>query len=88
MIGIALIGGSFALHDYYLDRRYTDTEPLPSIYAWANDARDERIAVVGMFVNYPFNGKDLSNYVQYVGSSRTAGRVRSGHELCQPGAAR
>jgi hypothetical protein len=34
---------------------------------WAQDAHDERIAIVGEVLQYPYYGKDLSNHVQYVG---------------------
>jgi hypothetical protein len=67
IVVVVLLAGSFALHDRYLDGRYTSTEPLPSIFAWANDVHDERIGFIGMFSQYPLAGRDLSNYVQYVG---------------------
>jgi hypothetical protein len=63
----AALGGWFVA-DSYAKKRYTNTQPLPSIYAWAQRVRHARIAVVGVDLQYPLYGPDGSNYVQYVGA--------------------
>jgi hypothetical protein len=70
---LVLVALSLPLHDFYLDRRYADAQPLPSIYRWASAAQDERIGIVGFFVQYPLTGADFSNYVQYVGERAPRG---------------
>jgi hypothetical protein len=68
-IALLLVVTAFGLQHVYLDHRYVATEPLPGTYDWARDVRDERIGVAGGFttLQYPLYGKDLSNYVQYIG---------------------
>ena len=65
-----LVAGGFALQQFYLRGRYTNAVPIPHIYKWARQVHDERIAVVGayVFLQYPLYGRDVSNYVQYVGA--------------------
>jgi hypothetical protein len=55
------------LQDTYQRRRYTSTYPLTTIYRWAKHQHDQRIALVGMSLQYPLYGDDASNYVQYMG---------------------
>jgi hypothetical protein len=68
----AVVGG-FVLERYHLDHRYGPTSsypeswPINDIYAWAREARDQRIGIVGNTFQYPLYGTDLSNHVQYVG---------------------
>ncbi|MGH9025100.1 MAG: hypothetical protein ACRDWD_03135 [Acidimicrobiia bacterium] len=65
----AVLAGGVAFQETYLRNRYADTElPLAAIYAWARDVSDERIAVVGNWLQYPLYGNDLSNHVQFVGA--------------------
>jgi hypothetical protein len=62
----------------YAETRYTDPQPFFSetagpvkAFAWARDTRDKRIGLIGagqvFFTQYGWYGRDLSNYVQYVG---------------------
>jgi hypothetical protein len=74
---ITLIAG-YAMGDRYLTDRYrpaavTDAVLPREIYGWARDARDTRIALSNMFLQYPLAGMDLSNRVQYLGLSRPDG---------------
>jgi hypothetical protein len=66
---LVVVVGGFGLQRAYLRNRYVDTEPLPGTYHLARDLHDERIGVVGGLttLQYPLYGKDLSNYVQYIG---------------------
>jgi hypothetical protein len=74
----ALLVAGFALEQSYLTHRYREASAMPRIFRWAQDAQNERIAIVGFFVQYPLYGKDLSNYVQYVahrGRDRRSSRI-------------
>jgi hypothetical protein len=55
----------------YLDGRYGPSTVFPpdlnALYLWARDLEDTRIAVAGVYGQYPLYGLDLSNHVQYVG---------------------
>jgi hypothetical protein len=68
-MALLLVVAGFGLQNVYVGHRYVDTDPLPGTYDWARDVRDERIGVAGGFttLQYPLYGKDLSNYVQYIG---------------------
>jgi hypothetical protein len=68
-IALLLVVAGFALQRVYLRHRYVATRPLAGTYDWARDVHDERIGVVGGLttLQYPLYGKDLSNYVQYIG---------------------
>jgi hypothetical protein len=81
-IALVLVGGWYGLVRFYLDGRYRDTEPLPIAYRWARSIHDERIGVVGDWLQYPFAGKDLSNYVQYIGVRGDHGSFRPA-ETCR-----
>jgi hypothetical protein len=88
---LVVVAAGFALHQFYLDHRYLHGKPasaselrtadvryaLPVVYTWARDQHHERIAIVGNFLQYPLYGKDLSNYVQYVGVRRSHGTYDS-----------
>ena len=50
--------------------RYQTVEPMPGIYAWARQAEDQRIALVGDNRQYPLTGRDLSNQVRYLARNR------------------
>jgi hypothetical protein len=67
VVALLLVVG-FGLQHLYLRGRYVDSGP--PLAPWARNARDERIALVGPYavLQYPLYGKDLSNYVQYVGN--------------------
>ncbi len=62
-----VVVGGYPLQEAYLRHRYTTTPPMPHIYEWAQDQHDQRIAVIGTDLQYPLYGKDLTNYVQYIG---------------------
>jgi hypothetical protein len=48
--------------------RYRDTgERLQPAYSWARQMRSARVAITGIFTQFPLYGPDLSNRVQYVG---------------------
>jgi len=63
---LALAGG-WAIQQAYMRDRYVDLYPAANIYNWARETSDARIATVGLFLQYPLYGEDLSNTVQYVG---------------------
>lgn len=64
------LAGGWLVSDLYAGERYRDTRPLPALYGWAQDVRDARIGVVGLNLQYPLYGRDLSNRVEYVGTGR------------------
>ena len=66
VVGLVVVAG-FGLQHVYLRGRYTRTGP--PLAPWARDVKDQRIAIVGPYaiLQYPLYGKNLSNYVQYVG---------------------
>ena len=63
---VLLLPGGYALAHRYMDDRYRDYGPMPSIARWASDARDQRIAIAGFFIQYPLYGDALSNRVDYL----------------------
>ena len=65
-IGVVIVGGLLSLQTFYLDRRYTNAPFLTKSYVWARDAEDERVGLVGTFLQYPLTGNDISNRVQYL----------------------
>jgi hypothetical protein len=46
-------------------------------YAWARDVRGARIAIAGIWAQYPLFGNDLSNDVEYVGVGSRGGTFRT-----------
>jgi hypothetical protein len=79
---IALVGLGYPLQQSYLGRRYETTLPLVNIYRWARDQHDQRIALVGIDLQYPLYGNDDSNYVQYIGRRGAHGSF-SPYTTCQ-----
>ena len=67
-VGTVVIG--FALQQSYLRNRYKGPNPGPN-FALVENISGSRIAVVGATsqLQYALYGRDLSNYVQYVGQS-------------------
>ena len=67
-VSIVLVVSGFGLQQFYLRNRYTSAG-TPSYVVWAQHTSNERIAVAGEYtqVQYELYGKDLTNYVQYVG---------------------
>lgn len=52
----------------YLQHRYRNwSSGLGNAYEWARSIKNSRVAIVGLQVQYPLYGLDLSNWVQYVG---------------------
>ncbi len=78
-IGLAALAALGALaagyleQRHYLERRYDDLSPqlkLAEAARWGNELEDSRVAISGVrgvFNQYPFLGRDLSNHVQWLG---------------------
>jgi hypothetical protein len=85
LVGVALVvvGGGYALQDFYLHHRYTDPPPLPMppVSAYLQHVHNARIAIYGPFTNlqYPLYGRDLTNYVQWIGVRGPHGSFRAIH---------
>jgi hypothetical protein len=77
VIGLFVVIGGLGVHGFYLRNRYDSTGP--PLAPWARGVRHQRIAIVGPFavLQYQLYGKDLSNYVQYIGKSRSDGSFNS-----------
>jgi hypothetical protein len=73
-VSIALLASGFALQQSYLRDRYTGPG-TPSYVTWAQHVSNARIAVAGDYtqIQYEMYGRDLTNYVQYVGRSEAHG---------------
>ena len=73
-VSIALLVSGFALQQGYLRNRYTNVN-TPSYVTWAQHLSNARIAVAGDYtqIQYEMYGRDLTNYVQYVGRSEPHG---------------
>jgi hypothetical protein len=69
LAGVAVLGlaAGWVVQRAYMKDRYVDLYPAANIYNWARETSDARIATVGLFLQYPLYGEDLSNTVQYVG---------------------
>ena len=69
---LAVLALGYPLQQFYLSNRYESTGAgsvvAPKTVAWVQTLAHARIAVVGPFMNlqYPYYGKYLTNYVQYV----------------------
>jgi hypothetical protein len=66
---VLLVAGlGFGLQHFYLDHRYA-SEDLNPPFSWAQSISGSRIGVGGTFtqLQYALYGRDLSNYVQYIG---------------------
>ena len=66
---VIVLGLGYPLQQVYLRDRYVGTGGLGPVYTWAQHVHNARIAVIGTYayLQYPLYGKDLSNYVQYLG---------------------
>jgi len=70
---LGAVAAGFFAQRHYLEGRYENLSPqlkIAEAVRWANDARDERIAISavrGVFNQYAFAGPDLSNHVQWLG---------------------
>ncbi len=71
---IVLVAGGFGLQQFYLRNRYYGPT-TPSFVAWAQPVRNARIAVAGEYtqLQYEMYGRDLTNFVQYVGQAEPHG---------------
>jgi hypothetical protein len=69
VVAVILVG--FPLQQTYLRDRYVSSanSGLPSLSTWFQHENNIRVGVIGSFsyLQYPFYGKTLSNYVQYLG---------------------
>ena len=71
MVALVLVAG-YPLQQFYLSNRYESagggSVVAPRTVAWAQALENTRIALSGplMILQYPYYGKNLSNYVQYV----------------------
>ena len=71
MVALVLVAG-YPLQQFYLSNRYESAGAgsvgPPRTVAWAQGLENTRIALSGpfMILQYPYYGKNLSNYVQYV----------------------
>jgi hypothetical protein len=71
MVALVLIAG-YPLQQFYMSNRYETpgggSVVGPQTVAWAQGLKNTRIALSGLFMvlQYPYYGKNLSNYVQYV----------------------
>ena len=71
----AIIAGGLVLQDYYLDHPDRHIPQLDAVEAWAADTSDARIADSGNPWQYPLYGRDLSNYVEYIGRVGPSGEL-------------
>src|SRR5438552_4854025 len=55
----------------------------PPAYAWARHVSDARIAVAGSYIQYPLDGQDLSNRVQFVGVRLPHGGFRAAQSCAE-----
>ena len=64
---VVVVGG-FGLQQYYRNHRYTASNLAPP-FSWAQSISGSRIGVAGTFtqLQYALYGRNLSNYVQYIG---------------------
>ena len=71
VVAVAVILVGFPLQQTYLRDRYVSSgnSALPSLATWFQHENNIRVGVIGSFsyLQYPFYGKTLSNYVQYLG---------------------
>ena len=74
IVAVVLVAGGFVLDRYYVDHRYQNVAYMTNIFRWASDVSDARIGIVGTFLQYPLDGKDSSNYVQYLANRHADGR--------------
>jgi hypothetical protein len=68
VICVAVLASGYGLQQFYLRNRYTNSNAL-ALGAWAQHVSNARIAVAGDFaqLQYEFYGRDLTNYVAYIG---------------------
>jgi hypothetical protein len=72
VVAVIAVGGLLALQHLYLERRYVNAPFMTKTYRWAQANSDERIGLVGTFLQYPLTGKQISNHVGYL-DDRTGG---------------
>jgi hypothetical protein len=79
IIGAIVIAAGFPLQQSYLRNRYVE-----SPFTWFQHEDNLRVGVLGEFavLQYPFYGKNLSNYVQYLGVHGSDGTY-SPFDSCQ-----
>ena len=63
---VIVVVAFFALQHVYQGRRYAHAPFLTKTYRWARDTTDARVGLVGVTLQYPLAGKDLSNHVSFL----------------------
>jgi hypothetical protein len=88
VLGLAAVLGVGLVQRGYQDTRYVALRDedlywrrLSRVVDFARDLRDERIALTGVWLQYPLYGRDLTNHVQYLGR-RGANGAQSDIETC------
>ncbi len=68
LVSAVVVFVGFGAQRFYLDHRYASPSLQPP-FGWAQSVSGARIGVAGTFtqVQYALYGRDLSNYVQYIG---------------------
>ena len=68
LVSAVVVLTGFGVQRFYLDHRY-ESPSLEPPFGWAQPVSGARIGVAGTFtqVQYALYGRDLSNYVQYIG---------------------
>jgi hypothetical protein len=72
MLAALVLVAGYPLQQFYMSNRYESvgagSAGAPKTVAWAQGLENTRIALSGpfMILQYPYYGKNLSNYVQYV----------------------
>jgi hypothetical protein len=78
VVGVAGLAAGWKAQDIHFRERYSDpASPLVGPWDWARELRDQRIGIVGFYLQQPLYGDDLSNHVQYVGQVGHDGEFRS-----------
>ncbi len=70
VVSVALfVGAGYGLERFYMEHRYESTKPLIPPFRFAQSLSSSRIGMAGLFtqLQYPLYGRNLSNYVQYIG---------------------
>lgn len=69
VVAVAVILAGFPLQQAYLRDRYVSSGRSESVTSWFQHENNIRVGVIGPFsyLQYPFYGRTLSNYVQYLG---------------------
>ena len=68
LVSVVIVVMGFGVQTFYLNHRY-ESPSLQPPFGWAQSVSGARIGVAGTFtqLQYALYGRDLSNYVQYIG---------------------